>query len=94
MQEYSLLLYPPPAYIRAFLPDRSNIISRNRRHKRVLNTLVITSQAFCVVFFFFFLETPRLTDSYDFQMGEQERAGEGRINWIQKISITLMNAPC
>lgn len=54
-----------------------------------LNTLVIISQGFVCVF-----STPQLTDSYDFQMGEQERAGERRINWIQKISITLMNAPC
>lgn len=73
-----------------FLPDRSNVICRNGRHKRA-EYISDYFTGFCLCFIFF---TSQLTDSYDFQMGEQERAWERKINWIQKISITLMNAPC
>lgn len=79
-------------HIRVFVPGRSNIIYGNGKYKPA-EYISDYFTALCLCF-----PTLPLTDSYDFQMGEQERAGErrgeGRINWIQKISITLMNAPC
>lgn len=78
--------------IHVFLPDRSNIIYGNSKYKPA-EYISDYFTGFCLCF-----STPQLTDSYNFQMGEQEREGERRgerrINWIQKISITLMNAPC
>lgn len=38
-----------------------------------LNTLAIISQGFVCAVLFIYLFMPQLTDSYDFQMGEQER---------------------
>lgn len=88
--KHLFLLYS--LHIHVFLPDRSNIIYGNSKYKPA-EYISDYFTGFCLCF-----STPQLTDSYDFQMGEQERAGERqgerRINWIQKISITLMNAPC
>lgn len=84
--KHLFLLYS--LYIHVVLPDRSNIIYGNRKYKPA-EYISDYFTGFCLCF-----SMPQLTDSYDFQMGEQEQAGERRINWIQKISITLMNAPC